>query len=244
MCGMPRHKYYYCYGCTALCWTLTAVSVSWSYTHSVGLLGRGISPSQGRYLHREQHKHRTNSHNTDIHAFSGIRIHDPSVRVSKDSLCLRRRGQCDQQLYFQKKKIFTFFFFFLDFYNRPKPLKFYKNDACYQYDYISFHSWSKSFIGSSIQVPILNIASRNGVCVFSAFLHRSRRCAYRQLFDTFRHPCQSHFYRFIVKFRPWGCDRVLGKILSWKPITFSPCQEIIALSWSPMLITIFTIARH
>jgi hypothetical protein len=26
------------------------------YTQSVGLLGRGISPSQGRYLHTEQHK--------------------------------------------------------------------------------------------------------------------------------------------------------------------------------------------
>jgi hypothetical protein len=45
------------------------------YTQSVGLLGRGISPSQGRYLHTEQHKHR------DIHALSGIRAHDPSVRA-------------------------------------------------------------------------------------------------------------------------------------------------------------------
>jgi hypothetical protein len=32
-------------------------SVFWSSTHSVGLLGRGISPSQGRYLHTGQHKH-------------------------------------------------------------------------------------------------------------------------------------------------------------------------------------------
>jgi hypothetical protein len=31
-------------------------SVSWSFTRSVGLLGRGISPSQGRCLHTEQHK--------------------------------------------------------------------------------------------------------------------------------------------------------------------------------------------
>jgi hypothetical protein len=45
------------YGCTALCWTLAAFSVSLSYTQSVGLLGRGISLSQGRYLHTEQHKH-------------------------------------------------------------------------------------------------------------------------------------------------------------------------------------------
>jgi hypothetical protein len=29
---------------------------------SVGLLGRGISPSQGRFLHTEQHKHRINAH--------------------------------------------------------------------------------------------------------------------------------------------------------------------------------------
>jgi hypothetical protein len=27
-------------------------------TQSVGLLGRGISPSQGRYLHTQQHKHK------------------------------------------------------------------------------------------------------------------------------------------------------------------------------------------
>jgi hypothetical protein len=31
------------------------------YTQSVGLLGRGISPSQGRYLHTDQHKHRINA---------------------------------------------------------------------------------------------------------------------------------------------------------------------------------------
>jgi hypothetical protein len=33
------------------------LAVSWSYTQSVGLLGRGIGPSQGRYLHTGQHKH-------------------------------------------------------------------------------------------------------------------------------------------------------------------------------------------
>jgi hypothetical protein len=30
---------------------LAAFSVSWSYTQRVGLLGRGISPSQCRYLY-------------------------------------------------------------------------------------------------------------------------------------------------------------------------------------------------
>jgi hypothetical protein len=38
-----------------LLWILAAFSVSKSI-QSVGLLGRGISPSQGRYVHTEQHK--------------------------------------------------------------------------------------------------------------------------------------------------------------------------------------------
>jgi hypothetical protein len=42
-------------------WTLAAFSVSSPYTQSVGLLGRGISPLQDRYLHIEQHKHRINT---------------------------------------------------------------------------------------------------------------------------------------------------------------------------------------
>jgi hypothetical protein len=32
------------------------------YTQSIELLGRGISPPQGRYLHTEEHKHRINAH--------------------------------------------------------------------------------------------------------------------------------------------------------------------------------------
>jgi hypothetical protein len=50
------------------------------FTQSVGLLGQVISPSQGRYLHTGQHKHRINA-GTDIHALSGIWTHDPSVRA-------------------------------------------------------------------------------------------------------------------------------------------------------------------
>jgi hypothetical protein len=71
-------------------------SISWSYTQSVGLSKRGIGPSQGLYLHTEQHKHRINAHNTDIHALSGIRSHDPSVRAGEDGSCLRQRGYCDR----------------------------------------------------------------------------------------------------------------------------------------------------
>jgi hypothetical protein len=79
---------------TALCWTSPLFYFLNLFTQTVGLLGRGISSSQGRYLHTGQHKRRINEQ-TDIHSLSGIRIHDPSVRASEDSSCLRRRGQCD-----------------------------------------------------------------------------------------------------------------------------------------------------
>jgi hypothetical protein len=65
------------------------------FTQTVGLLGRVISSSQGRYLRTEQHKHRINAH-TNIHASSRIRTYDPSVRASEDSLCLRPLGYRDR----------------------------------------------------------------------------------------------------------------------------------------------------
>jgi hypothetical protein len=63
-------------------------------TQTVGLLGWGISPSQGRYLHTGQHRHRINGH-TDIHALSGIRTDDPNVRASEDSSCLTPLCYCE-----------------------------------------------------------------------------------------------------------------------------------------------------
>jgi hypothetical protein len=54
----------YYYGSMALCWALAAFSVSWSYTQSIGLLGRGISTSQGLYLHTE---HKTETQNKWTH---------------------------------------------------------------------------------------------------------------------------------------------------------------------------------
>jgi hypothetical protein len=61
------------------------------FSQTVGLLGRVISPSQGRYLNIRQHKR---IHTPNIHALSGIKTHDPSVRASEDSSCLRPRGYC------------------------------------------------------------------------------------------------------------------------------------------------------
>jgi hypothetical protein len=51
----------------------------------------GSAPSQGHCLHG----HRINA---DIHAFSGIQTHDPSVRASEDSSCLRPRRHCDRRV--------------------------------------------------------------------------------------------------------------------------------------------------
>jgi hypothetical protein len=48
----------------------------------------GDQPVASRYLHI----HRINAH-TDIHASSGIRTDDPSVRANVDASCLRPRGQ-------------------------------------------------------------------------------------------------------------------------------------------------------
>jgi hypothetical protein len=47
---------YFYYGFTALSWALAVFFSFLIYTQSVGLLGRGISRSQGLYLHTEQHK--------------------------------------------------------------------------------------------------------------------------------------------------------------------------------------------
>jgi hypothetical protein len=68
------------------------------FTQTVGLLGGVSSPSQGRYLHTGQHKHRINAH-TNIRALSGIRTHDPSVRAREDGSCLRTLGHCNQHIY-------------------------------------------------------------------------------------------------------------------------------------------------
>jgi hypothetical protein len=68
------------------------------FSQTVGLLGRVISPLQGHYLNTGQHKHNKRIHTPNIHALSGIRTHDPNVRGSEDSSCLRPRGHCDRHL--------------------------------------------------------------------------------------------------------------------------------------------------
>jgi hypothetical protein len=77
------------YGSRALCWSLAAFSVSWYFIQSVELLARGSA-------RRKAVTYTQNNTNTDIHASSGIRNHDPSVQAGEDSSYLRPRGHCDR----------------------------------------------------------------------------------------------------------------------------------------------------
>jgi hypothetical protein len=70
-------------------WTLAAFLVSQFYTQSVGVLGRGISPSQGRYLDKEQYKCRLNTQRHPCLEW------DSNPGAGEDSSCLRPRGPCD-----------------------------------------------------------------------------------------------------------------------------------------------------
>jgi hypothetical protein len=60
-----------------------------------------------RPLPTQGNTNRINAHNTDIHVLSGIRTHDPSVRVSEDSSCFRPRGHCGQQCKSLATQLFT-----------------------------------------------------------------------------------------------------------------------------------------
>jgi hypothetical protein len=60
-------------------------------TQSVGLLGRGISPSKAS-------TYTQNNTNTDIHVLSGIQTHDRSVGTCEDGSCPRPRGHCDRHV--------------------------------------------------------------------------------------------------------------------------------------------------
>jgi hypothetical protein len=58
-------------------------------------------------------RHRVNAHriHTNIHAFSGIRIHDLSVGAGEDSSCLRPRGHCDRLV---ANKVYVYNYFSTD----------------------------------------------------------------------------------------------------------------------------------
>jgi hypothetical protein len=48
-------------------------------------------------IHRTTQTQNKHIHTPNIHALSVIRTHDPSVRASEESTCLRPLGYCDRQ---------------------------------------------------------------------------------------------------------------------------------------------------
>jgi hypothetical protein len=69
------------------------VSLQFLYLRQlVGLLGWGSARCKAA-TYTGQHKHRISA---NIHASSGIRTHNPSVRGGKDISCLRMHSHCEQ----------------------------------------------------------------------------------------------------------------------------------------------------
>jgi hypothetical protein len=73
------------------------------YTQSVGLLDRG-SARRKAATYTQNNTDAEWTH-TDIHASSGIRAHDPSVREGEDGLWLRPRGHCDRHILIYRIKL-------------------------------------------------------------------------------------------------------------------------------------------
>jgi hypothetical protein len=70
--------------------------------------GLVISLSQGLYLNTGQTRTQNKRiHTPNIYALSGIRAHDPSVRASENSSCLRPLGYCDRLSQLTRCKIFN-----------------------------------------------------------------------------------------------------------------------------------------
>jgi hypothetical protein len=97
----------YVYKCMCFLWITIHGSVTYSFhwfLSSMALqplwtLAASVSrtPWPGDRQVAEQHKLRIK--HIDIHASSGIRTHDPSVRAGEDCSCLRPRGHYDRQFY-------------------------------------------------------------------------------------------------------------------------------------------------
>jgi hypothetical protein len=78
-------------------WSIGLISQFLDYSQTVELFGRMISSPQGLYLNTGQHKHKkTDTHTSNIHTLNGIQTHDPGLRASENSPCLRLIGYRDQ----------------------------------------------------------------------------------------------------------------------------------------------------
>jgi hypothetical protein len=82
-------------------WSRAGLCAPWPLFQFLNLYTVGRTPWTGdQPVARPLPTHRTTQTeqtHTDIHALSGIRTHDYSVRTGEDGSCLRPRGHCDRQ---------------------------------------------------------------------------------------------------------------------------------------------------
>jgi hypothetical protein len=98
------------FGCLLPLWSIGLISQFLEHSQTVQLLGRVISSSQVLYLNKRQHKHtEKRTHTSNIHALIGIRTHDPGLRASEDSTCLRPLGYRDRQILHTEILLFIWF---------------------------------------------------------------------------------------------------------------------------------------
>jgi hypothetical protein len=98
MLSRPADTFIYFCGSTVIIRTRASSHMRFLelFKHTVGLLGRVISPSQGLYLHRTTQHRNTR---TNIHALSGIRTHDPSNQPAKTHASDRTATVTDLQIH-------------------------------------------------------------------------------------------------------------------------------------------------
>jgi hypothetical protein len=97
------------WGAYSILWSVGLIYQFLDHSQTVGLLGRVISSSQGLYLNTGNPNTEKRTHTSNIHALIGTRTHDPGLRASEDSTCLRPLGYRDRQYnYIISKSNFKF----------------------------------------------------------------------------------------------------------------------------------------
>jgi hypothetical protein len=90
------------YGCFSFSlWLYSPLDLSRFFNFLVLYTVGGTPWTEDQPVARPLPTHRstqTQNKHTDIHASSGIRIHDPSVRTGEDVSCFRLRSHCDRPL--------------------------------------------------------------------------------------------------------------------------------------------------
>jgi hypothetical protein len=118
--NIPYHTTLYY---TTICYTIFSMALQAHLGHWPPIRFRNHFFTDGRtqwtsdqLVARPLHKRRTTQsqnkriHTSNIHALSGTRNHDPSVRASEDIACLRPRGYCDRLTILHYITLYTLYY--------------------------------------------------------------------------------------------------------------------------------------